>query len=86
MWWAAPATGIAIRPTPTAREESHRVIVPKKRLNKGSILLAEGVEESDRSEGNSRQVAAIRTQSRRAASIRLAVVRRTMSASKPLTV
>ncbi len=37
-------------------------------------------------EGNSRQAAAVRTQSRRAASIWLAAMRRAMSASKPLNV
>ncbi len=64
-----------------AGEESDRAIVPKKRPNKGSMLLAEDVEERARPEGNSRQAAAVRTQSRGAASIRLADVRRVMSGS-----
>ncbi len=69
-----------------ASEESDWAIVPKKRPNKGSMLLAEDVEERARPEGNSRQAAAVRTQSRVSASIWLAVVRRAMSASKPLSV
>ncbi len=66
----------------SASEESDRAIVPKKRPNKGRQLSAEDVEERARPKGNSRQAAAVRTQSRAAASIRLAVVRRAMSASK----
>ena len=64
-----------------AGEESDRAIVPKKRPNEGSMLLAEGVEERARPVGNSRQTAAVRTQSRGAASIRLADVRRVTSGS-----
>jgi hypothetical protein len=45
---------------------------PKKRPNKGSLLPAEDVEERAWPEGNSRQAAAVRTQSRGAASIGLA--------------
>ncbi len=67
-----------------AGEKSDRAIVPKKRPNNGRRLPAEDVEGRARPKGNSRQAAAVRTQSRTAASIRLAVVRRAMSASKPL--
>ncbi len=69
-----------------AGEKSDRAIVPKKRPNNGRQLPAEDVEERARPKGNSRQAAAVRTQSRGAASIRLAVVRRAMSVSKPFTV
>ncbi len=69
-----------------ASEESDRAIVPKKRPNNGRQLPAEDVEGRAWPKGNSRQAAAVRTQSRTAASIRLANVRRAMSASKPLTV
>ena len=68
-----------------ASEESDWAIVPKKRPNNGRRLPAEDVEGRARPKGNSRQAAAVRTQSRVAASIRLAVVRRAMSASKPFT-
>jgi hypothetical protein len=67
-----------------ADEESDRAILPKKRPNKGSKLPAEVVEGRARPKGNSRQAAAVRTQSRAVASIRMADVRRMMSASKPL--
>ncbi len=67
-----------------AGEKSDRAIVLKKHPNKGRQLLAEDVEGRARPKGNSRRAAAVRTQSRGAASIRLAVVRRAMSASKPL--
>ncbi len=69
-----------------AGEKSDRAIVPKKRPNNGRQLLAEDVEGRAQPKGNSRQAAAVRTQSRVSASIRLAVVRRAMSASKPFTV
>jgi hypothetical protein len=69
-----------------AGEKSDWAIVPKKRPNNGRQLPAEDVEGRARPKGNSRQAAAVRTQSRVSASIRLAVVRRAMSASKPLTV
>ena len=69
-----------------ASEESDRAIVPKKRPNNGRRLPAEDVEGRARPKGNSRQAAAVRTQSRVAASTRLAVVRWPMSASKPLIV
>ena len=69
-----------------ANEESDRAIVPKKQPNNGSMLRAEVVEERARPEGNSRQAAVVRTQSRGAASIWLAAVRRAMSAPTPLTV
>jgi len=67
-------------------EKSDWVIVPKKRPNNGRRLSAEDVEGRARPKGNSCQAAAVRTQSRAAASIRLAVVHRAMSASKPFTV
>ncbi len=69
-----------------AGEESDWAIVPRKRPNKGSVLPAEVVEERARPEGNNRRAAAVRTQSRVAASIWLAAVRQASSASKPLTV
>ncbi len=68
-----------------ADEKSDRAIVPKKRPNNGRRLPAEDVEGRARPEGNSRPAAAVRTQSRAAASIRLAIVRRAMSAFKPFT-
>ncbi len=52
----------------------------------GRQLPAEDMEGRARPKGNSRQAAAVRTESRGAASIRLAVVGRAMSASKPLIV
>ncbi len=52
-----------------AGEESDWAIVPRKRPNNGSVLLAEVVEERAWPEGNSRRAAAVRTQSRVAASI-----------------
>ena len=52
-----------------AGEKSDRAIVPKKRPNNGRQLLAEDVEGRARPKGNSRQAAAVRTQSRGAASI-----------------
>ena len=67
-----------------AGEKSDSAIVPEKRSNNGRQLPAEDVEERAGPKGNSRRAAAVRTQSRGAASIRLAVVRRAMSASKPL--
>ncbi len=67
-------------------EKSDWAIVLKKRPNKGRQLLAEDVEGRARPKGNSRQAAAVRTQSRVSASIRLVVVRQAMSASKPLAV
>ena len=69
-----------------ADEKSDEVIVPEKQPNKGSVLPAEAVEGRTSPKGNGGQTAAVRTQSRAAASIRLAVVRRAMSASKPFTV
>ena len=69
-----------------ADEESDRAIVPKKRPNKGRQLSAEGVEGRARPKGNSRQAAAVRTQSRVIASIRMADVRWMVSGSKPLIV
>ena len=69
-----------------ADEESDQAIVPKKRPNKGRQLSAEVVEGRAWPKGNSCQAAAVRTQSRAIASIRMADVRRMMSASKPLVV
>ena len=68
-----------------AGEKSDWAIVLKKRPNKGRQLPAEDVEGRARPKGNNRRAAAVRTQSRGTASIRLAVVRQAMSASKPLT-
>ncbi len=67
-------------------EKSDWAIVPKKRPNNGRRLPAEDVEGRARPKGNSRQAAALRTQSRGVASIRMAVVRQVMSMSKLLTV
>ena len=64
-----------------AGEKSDRAIGPEKRPNKGRQLPAEDVEERARPKGNIRQAAAVRTQSRGAASIRLAVVRQAVSMS-----
>jgi hypothetical protein len=64
-----------------AGEKSDWAIVPKKRANKGRQLPAEFVEGRARPKGNSRQTAAVRTQSRGTASIWLAAVRRAKSAS-----
>ena len=69
-----------------AGEESDWAIVPEKRPNNGRQLPAEDVEGRARPKGNSRQAAAVRTQSRGVASIRMAVVRQVMSMSKLLTV
>ncbi len=69
-----------------AGEKSDWAIVPRKRPNKGRQLLAEVVEGRARPKGNGHQAAAVRTQSRGTASIRLAAVRRVASASKPLTI
>ncbi len=62
-----------------AGEKSDSAIVPEKRLNNGRQLPAEDVEERAGTKGMSRQAAAVRTQSRGAASIRMAVVRRAKS-------
>ncbi len=67
-------------------EKSDSAIVPKKRPNNGRQLPAEDVEGRAWPKGNSRRAAAVRTQSRGAASIQSAVVRRAISASKPLSV
>ncbi len=69
-----------------AGEKSDRAIVLKKRPNKGRQLPAEDVEGRAWPKGNSRRAAAVRTQSRGVALIRMAVVHRAMSASKPLSV
>ena len=58
-------------------EKSDSVIVPTKLSNKEGLPLAEMVEGRTLPEGNSDQEAAVRTQSRVAASIDLIVVRRT---------
>jgi len=58
-------------------EKSDSVIVPTKPSNKEGLPLAEMVEGRTLPEGNSDQEAAVRTQSRVAASIDLIVVRRT---------
>ena len=69
-----------------AGEKSDRAIVPKKRSNNERQLSAEDVEGRARPKGNNRQAAAVRTQRRGTASIRLAVERQALSASKPLSV
>ena len=58
-----------------AGEKADEGVLPEKRPNKGSVLPAEAVEGRTSPEGNSRQAAAVRTQSRGAASIRSAAVR-----------
>jgi hypothetical protein len=58
-------------------EKSDGAIVPLKRPNKGGQPPAEAVEGRASTKGNSRQAAAARTQSRIAASIGMADVRRT---------
>ena len=55
-----------------------------KRSNKGRQLPAEDVEGRASPKGNGGQTAAVRTQSRVAASIRLAAVRRTADGFNPL--
>ena len=69
-----------------ASEKSDRAILPEKRPNNGRRLPAEVVEGRARLKGNNRQAAAARTQSWAVASIRVADVRRVMSASKPFIV
>ena len=66
----------------SAGEKSDRAIVPKKRPNNERQLSAEDGEGRARPKGNNRQAAAVRTQSRETASVRLAVVRRASSVSK----
>ena len=56
-------------------EKSDEGIVPEKRPNKGGLPLAEAVEGRTSPKGNARQTAAVRTQSRAAASNGLAAVR-----------
>ncbi len=68
-----------------ADEKSDEGVVPEKRPNKGGMPPAQVVEGRTPPKGNGGRTAAVRTQSRAAASIRLAVVRRAMSASKPFT-
>ncbi len=58
-----------------ADEKSDKIIVPKKRPNKGGTSLAEAVEERILPKGNAGQTTAVRTQSRAAASSGLAGVR-----------
>ncbi len=57
-----------------AGEKSDEVIVPLKRPNNGSLLPAEAVEGRTSPKGNSWQTAAVRTQSRAAASSGLMAV------------
>jgi hypothetical protein len=59
-------------------EKSDGAIVPMKRSNNGGQPPAEVVEGRVSTKGNSRQAAAVRTQSRIAASIGMADVRRTL--------
>jgi group II intron reverse transcriptase/maturase len=63
-------------------EKSDEGVVPEKRSNNGSLLPAEAVEGRTSPKGNSRQAAAIRTQSRAAASPGLAAVRQAARQSK----
>jgi group II intron reverse transcriptase/maturase len=65
-----------------ADEKSDEVIVPEKQPNKGSVLPAEAVEGRTSPKGNGGQTAAVRTQSRAAASNGLAVVRQAARQSK----
>ena len=58
-----------------ADEKSDKVIVPEMLPNKGSLLLAEVVEERTLPKRNTSQTTAVRTQSRAAASNGLAGVR-----------
>ncbi len=69
-----------------ADEKSDEGVVPEKRPNKGGMPPAEAVEGRTSPKGNGGRTAAVRTQSRVSASIRLAAVRQAESASKPLTV
>ncbi len=63
-------------------EKSDEGVVPEKRPNNGGSPLAEAVEGRTSPKGNSRQTAAVRTQSRAAASNGLAAVRRAARQSK----
>ncbi len=63
-------------------EKSDEGVVPEKRPNNGSLLPAEAVEGRTSPKGNSRQAAAVRTQSRAAASSGLAAVRQAARQSK----
>ena len=62
-----------------ADEKSDEGVLPEKRPNNGRRLPTEAVEGRTSPEGNGGQTAAVRTQSRVAASTRMAVVRRAMS-------
>jgi len=63
-------------------EKSDEGVVPEKRPNNGGSPLAEAVEGRTSPKGNSRQTAAVRTQSRAAASNGLAAVRQAARQSK----
>ena len=63
-------------------EKSDEGVVPKKRSNNGSLLPAEAVEGRTSPKGNGGQTAAVRTQSRVAASNGLAAVRQAARQSK----
>ena len=65
-----------------ADEKSDEGIVPEKRPNNGSLLPAEAVEGRTSPKGNGGQTAAVRTQSRVAASSGLAAVRQAARQSK----
>jgi hypothetical protein len=81
---AGPAReGKSRTPSMYADEKSDEAAVPRKRPNKGRQLPAEVVERRASPEGNSRQVAVVRTLSRDTTSIRLAAVRRSASGFKP---
>ena len=83
-----PGGHVVAEPRPSADgydEKSDEVVVPTKRPNKGRQLSAEVVEGRASPKGNSRQAAVVRTLSRVATSIRLAVVCRTACGLKPQT-
>jgi hypothetical protein len=65
-----------------ADEKSDEAIVPEKRSNKGGLLPAESVEGRASPKGNGGRTAAVRTQSRAAASNGLAAVRQAAQQSK----
>ena len=65
-----------------ADEKSDEGVVPEKRPNKGNLLPAEAVEGRTSPKGNGGQTAAVRTQSRAAASIGLAAVRQAARQSR----
>ncbi len=69
-----------------ADEKSDEGVLPMKQPNKEGLLSAEAVEGRTSPKGNGGQAAAVRTQRRVAASIRVAAVRRAMRALTVLIV